>query len=190
MSWGDRELLDIWRVSVTAVLAGFLATFRQRFGFEPGANAVGPPASGEAVASLAALRPAPARDLLTFYESIGEVSLPDVGNGYFIHSPRLVIEHAYAGGLRRIGAALRRRRPGLRKRRRWCPVRAPGSGGRARVPATRLCAPGRRSRRPGRPGRPDRRRRSPGIPRTPETRCRDLRGHRRADGSMAGMAWY
>jgi hypothetical protein len=96
-------LLDIWRVSVTAVLAGFLATFRQRFGFEPGANAVGPPASGEAVASLAALRPAPARDLLTFYESIGEVSLPDVGNGYFIHSPRLVIEHARAGGLWYIG---------------------------------------------------------------------------------------
>jgi hypothetical protein len=88
---------------VTAVLAGLLGTFGQRFGFEPGANAVGPPASGEAVASLAALRPAPARDLLIFYENIGEVSLPDVGNGYFIHSPRLVLEHAQAGEPRRIG---------------------------------------------------------------------------------------
>ena len=99
----DREWLEAWRVSVTAILAELLGTFRQRFGFEPGANAVGPPAAGEAVASLAALRPAPVRDLLTFYENIGEVSLPDVGNGYFIHAPRLVIQHAQAGEPRRIG---------------------------------------------------------------------------------------
>lgn len=99
----DREWLQAWRVSVSAVLAELLGTFSQRFGFEPGVNAVGPPASGEASASLAVLQPAPARDLLVFYENIGEVSLPDVGNGYFIHSPRLVIEHARDGGLRRIG---------------------------------------------------------------------------------------
>lgn len=99
----DREWLEAWRVSVTAALAELLGTFSQRFGFEPDVNAVGPPASGEAVASLAALRPAPARDLLVFYENIGEVSLPDVGNGYFIHSPRLVIDGVRNGGLRRIG---------------------------------------------------------------------------------------
>jgi hypothetical protein len=99
----DREWLEIWRVSVTAILADLLGAFRQRFGFEPGTNAVGPPAAREAVASLAALRPAPAHDLLIFYENIGEVSLPDVGNGYFIHSPRLVIQQAQAGEPRRIG---------------------------------------------------------------------------------------
>ena len=99
----DREWLDSWRVSVVASLAELLGTFRQRFGFEPDANTVGPPASTEAVASLAALRPAPTRDLLIFYENIGEVSLPDVGNGYFIHSPRLVLEHAQASEPRRIG---------------------------------------------------------------------------------------
>ena len=99
----DREWLDEWRVSVTALLAGLLGSFSQRFGFEPGVNAVGPPASAGALASLAALRPAPARELLLFYESIGEVSLPDVGNGYFIHPPGLVAGQAQAGGLRRIG---------------------------------------------------------------------------------------
>lgn len=99
----DREWLDEWRVSVTALLAELLGTFSQRFGFEPGVNAVGPPAAAEALASLAALRPAPARELLLFYESIGEVSLPDVGNGYFIHPPRLVAGQAQAGGPRRIG---------------------------------------------------------------------------------------
>lgn len=40
---------------------------------------------------------------MVFYENIGEVSLPDIGNGYFIHSPRLVLEHARDGGVRRIG---------------------------------------------------------------------------------------
>jgi hypothetical protein len=99
----DREWLDIWRVSVVASLAELLGTFGQRFGYEPGANTVGPPAAREAVASLAALRPVPAPDLLVFYQSIGEVSLPDVGNGYFIHPPHLVIGHAQAREPRRMG---------------------------------------------------------------------------------------
>lgn len=99
----DQEWLDIWRVSVTAILAELLGTFRQRFGFEPGINEVGPPASKEAVASLAALQPTPAHDLLALYQNINEVSLPDVGNGYFIHSPRSVIQHVQAGEPRRIG---------------------------------------------------------------------------------------
>jgi hypothetical protein len=34
------------------------------------------------------------------------VSLPDVGNGYFIHSSGLVIGHAHGEGLRRLGAPL------------------------------------------------------------------------------------
>jgi hypothetical protein len=102
----DREWLDSWRVSVAASLAELLGTFRQRFGYEPDANTVGPSASREAVASLAALRPAAVPDLLAFYQSIGEVSLPDVGNGYFIHSPHLVVGHAQAGEPRRIGPPL------------------------------------------------------------------------------------
>jgi hypothetical protein len=102
----DREWLDAWRVSVTAALTELLGTFSHRYGFEPDVHALGPPASREAVASLAALRPAPAHDLLVFYENIGEVSLPDVGNGYFVHSPRLVIESVRTGGLRGIGPPL------------------------------------------------------------------------------------
>jgi hypothetical protein len=90
----DREWLDGWRVSVTVAVAELLGTFRQRYGFGPGPHTVGPPASREAVASLAELRPGPGRDLLVFYEVIGEVSMPDVGNGYFIDSPGLVIGRA------------------------------------------------------------------------------------------------
>jgi hypothetical protein len=99
----DREWLDGWRVSVTAVLGELLSAFRQRYGFEPGAHTVGPPASREAIDSLAELQPGPARDLLVFYETIGEVSLPDVGNGYFIHSPGQVTDHAQAAEPRSIG---------------------------------------------------------------------------------------
>jgi hypothetical protein len=99
----DEDWLSTWRVSVTAILAELLGTFWQRFGSEPGTNELGPPASREAVASLATLRPAPARDLLALYRSVGEVSLPDVGNGYFIHPPCLVIQHRQRGEPRHIG---------------------------------------------------------------------------------------
>ncbi|MFE3855213.1 hypothetical protein ACFXPN_29275 [Streptomyces griseorubiginosus] len=37
-------------------------------------------------------------DLLTFYESIGEVVLPDVGNGCFIHSARDVLDRLAEDG--------------------------------------------------------------------------------------------
>ena len=37
-------------------------------------------------------------DLLTFYESIGEVVLPDVGNGCFVHSARDVLDRLAEDG--------------------------------------------------------------------------------------------
>jgi hypothetical protein len=99
----DAEWLSTWRISVTAAVDELLGTFRQRFGFEPGTNELGPPASGEALTSLAALQATPAHDLLAFYRNVGEVSLPDVGSGYFIHPPCLVVQQAQAGELHRIG---------------------------------------------------------------------------------------
>ena len=99
----DAEWLSTWRVSVTAAVGELLGTFRQRFGFEPATNELGPPASEEAMTSLAALPATPAQDLLAFYRTVGEVSLPDVGNDYFIHPPGLAVQHAQAGELHRIG---------------------------------------------------------------------------------------
>ncbi len=100
----DAEWLSTWRVSVTATVGELLGAFRQRFGFEPGINQLGPAASEQVMTSLAALQPTPAQDLLAFYQNVGEVSLPDVGNGYFIHPPALVRQHAQAGELHRIGS--------------------------------------------------------------------------------------
>jgi len=87
-----------------AVKAGqVLETFQSRFGFEPGMNQLGPPAAEQALASLQAIVPRPAADLIDFYRCIGQVSLPDIGNGYFIHPADLVARPAADGQPRRIG---------------------------------------------------------------------------------------
>ncbi|MET9463080.1 hypothetical protein ABZY05_50415 [Streptomyces canus] len=70
-----------------------ISTFKETYGCEPGTNEV-------RVADEEALRAARDygrellgfEDLLTFYESIGEVVLPDVGNGYFVHAARDVLD--------------------------------------------------------------------------------------------------
>jgi hypothetical protein len=99
----DREWLAEWRASVTAQAGQLLETFQSRFGFEPGVNQLGPPAAEQALASLQAIVPRPAADLIDFYRCIGQVSLPDVGNGYFIHPADLVARQAADGEPRRIG---------------------------------------------------------------------------------------
>jgi hypothetical protein len=99
----DREWLAAWRASVTAEVGQLLETFQSRFGFEPGINQLGPPAAEQALASLQAIMPPPAADLIDFYRWIGQVSLPDVGNGYFIHPADLVARQAADGEPRRIG---------------------------------------------------------------------------------------
>ena len=99
----DRAWLAGWRVSVTAEVDQLLETFQSRFGFQPGMNQLGPPAAEQALASLQAIVPRPAADLIDFYRCIGQVSLPDVGSGYFIHPADLVARQATAGEPRRIG---------------------------------------------------------------------------------------
>ncbi|MCX4834460.1 MULTISPECIES: SMI1/KNR4 family protein [unclassified Streptomyces] len=59
--------------------------FERRHGFPPGANEVRPADSDDQAAARAlaqaSLIPA---DLVTFYDSIGDVTWADVGNGYFL----------------------------------------------------------------------------------------------------------
>ncbi|WP_329015776.1 MULTISPECIES: SMI1/KNR4 family protein [unclassified Streptomyces] len=59
--------------------------FEHRHGFPPGTNQVRLADHDDQAAArtLAQVTPTPA-DLITFYESIGEVSWADVGNGYFL----------------------------------------------------------------------------------------------------------
>ncbi|MFJ6650850.1 hypothetical protein ACIQPS_35095 [Streptomyces sp. NPDC091290] len=59
--------------------------FERRHGFPPGANEVrlADHADQAAARTLAQVSLVPA-DLITFYNSIGEVTWADVGNGYFV----------------------------------------------------------------------------------------------------------
>lgn len=85
--------LSQWRDEITHAVRSMISTFEETYGYEPRTNEVRV-AAGE---DLAAARDYSREflgfeDLLTFYESIGEVALPDVGNGYFVHPARDVLD--------------------------------------------------------------------------------------------------
>jgi hypothetical protein len=84
--------LSRWRDDITGAVRAMTATFETTYGHPPGRNDV-------RIADEDDLRAA--RDygreflafpeMVTFYESIGEVALADVGNGCFIHPARDVL---------------------------------------------------------------------------------------------------
>lgn len=41
-------------------------------------------------------------DLIAWYRQVRELRLPDVANGYFIHSPMVVVAHAEGHGVRQV----------------------------------------------------------------------------------------
>ncbi|PPS88851.1 SMI1/KNR4 family protein [Streptomyces sp. MH60] len=85
----DRSLSPAWLASWTERVSGTLTArtgeFEHRHGFPPGINQVRPADHDDQAAAhtLAQVTPTPA-DLVTFYESIGDVTWEDVGNGYFL----------------------------------------------------------------------------------------------------------
>jgi hypothetical protein len=94
--------LRAWRTEVQTTLRSLLPRFEQVFGYPPGHNELAAAADPADIASLATHDdPRVPDDLLAFYQVIGEVSLADIGNGYFIHRPDLVLGHA-TGLLRRV----------------------------------------------------------------------------------------
>ncbi|MGW3399378.1 hypothetical protein [Streptomyces hydrogenans] len=94
---GERlgaESVRSWREQADAAMAKLMQSFLSTHGFPPGLNAVmlASDDSHRATVALVDLTPIPS-DLTTLYWVISEASLPDVGNGYFIHSPATVAEH-------------------------------------------------------------------------------------------------
>lgn len=84
----DVAYIRRWREDVTACRDRLLPGFEVRFGYPPGRHTIGGPAAEEELASLAGTRLS--GDLRLWYGQVREVSLPDIGNGYFIHDPGLV----------------------------------------------------------------------------------------------------
>jgi hypothetical protein len=102
----SADWLSQWRSQVDAALGTLMSTFEEKYGYPPGTNEIKPPDADarSAAAELAREQLTPV-DLVTFYGSIGEVVLADVGNAYFFHSARLVLDHLQAGESALLGGA-------------------------------------------------------------------------------------
>lgn len=84
--------LSRWREEITDAVSAMVGTFEEAHGFPPGGNEVRVADEDDRRAAREYARESLGfDDLLTFYESIGEVVLSDVGQGYFIHSARDVL---------------------------------------------------------------------------------------------------
>ncbi|GHA85452.1 hypothetical protein GCM10010330_44620 [Streptomyces tendae] len=87
----DRSLTPAWLASwnsrVSKTLKAMTDEFERRHGFPPGVNEVrlADRADQAAARTLAQVSLVP-DDLVTFYDSIGEVTWADVGHGYFVDS--------------------------------------------------------------------------------------------------------
>ena len=91
--------LSQWRAEITDAVNSLISTFEETHGYEPGSNTVRVADEEDLRASRDYGRELMGfEDMLTFYESIGEVALPDVGSGYFVHSARDVLDGLAAGG--------------------------------------------------------------------------------------------
>src|SRR5213592_4761450 len=77
--------LAAWREETEQALRPLLQIFESTFGYPPGDNVVEDAIVGDA--GRGDLPPA----LQVFYEAIGEVSLPDIGNGHSIHARKHVL---------------------------------------------------------------------------------------------------
>lgn len=79
--------------------------FERRYGFPPGTNAVRPASrDDQAVARALAQVSLISADLITFYDSIGDVTWADVGNGYFLDPASDVLLRLQECGVVDVGA--------------------------------------------------------------------------------------
>ncbi|MDV9187628.1 hypothetical protein R6L23_05225 [Streptomyces sp. SR27] len=90
----DSEWVRGWCEQTSAELGVLLSSFLKTHGFPAGENAVvlSTDESSKATDALVDLTPIPS-DLTTLYWVVCEISLPDVGHGYFVHPASTVAEH-------------------------------------------------------------------------------------------------
>jgi hypothetical protein len=77
---------------VSALARRFVENFEQTHGYEPGENGVDVVADGSTQAAEALSAAGVPADLVDFYSHVEAVNLPDVDNGYFIHSADRVLD--------------------------------------------------------------------------------------------------
>ncbi|BFO20985.1 hypothetical protein SHKM778_73730 [Streptomyces sp. KM77-8] len=85
--------VDSWIDEMSRLASRFVAGFETMYGYPPGEHYVTRVAdSGGRDALAAALRDAGARDLIEFYSHVAQISLPDVGPGFFVDEAEYVVE--------------------------------------------------------------------------------------------------
>lgn len=87
----DPRWVRTWAADITAHLQSILSAFDTYYPFPPGENEV--VLAGPDQSSLDAIRSNSETplDLFAFYQVIKEVTMSDIGNGFFIHAPDTVI---------------------------------------------------------------------------------------------------
>ncbi|WP_157441540.1 hypothetical protein [Actinoplanes awajinensis] len=78
----DSAWVRRWRDDMRALAERINGGFQERYGFAPGEHRISGPAADEEW-------PGVPEDLSIFYSVVGEVSLPDVHVGYWVHRPSL-----------------------------------------------------------------------------------------------------
>jgi antitoxin YokJ len=83
----DTEWLGQWRDDITDAIASVMPMFEERMGYAPGDNWVGRPLDGIRLTEITEMGQLLPPDLALFSRLVGELSLPDVGNGWFVLNP-------------------------------------------------------------------------------------------------------
>jgi hypothetical protein len=100
----DRPWLHAWCDELNADLRSFLSSFESIYGYPPDDNKITTVANGDPAATRQlSTHPAVSPALSDFYTVIDNVTLPDVGNGYFVHPAQLVLDDLTHDGPVRIG---------------------------------------------------------------------------------------
>lgn len=85
--------VDNWVDEMSRLASRFAAEFETTYGYPPGEHYVSRAADSSGRDALAAvLRDAGARDLIEFYSHVAQISLPDVGPGFFVDEAEYVAE--------------------------------------------------------------------------------------------------
>ncbi|EFL16489.1 predicted protein [Streptomyces sp. C] len=74
-------------------MAAVAVGFAEKYGYDPGEDAVHPPEPADRVAAGRIATEAPGfADLAAYYGEIGAVNMGDIGNGYFLHPASRAID--------------------------------------------------------------------------------------------------
>jgi hypothetical protein len=85
--------VDSWIDEMSRLASRFVAGFETMYGYPPGEHYVSRVADSSGRDALAAvLSDAGARDLIEFYSHVAQISLPDVGPGFFVDEAEYVVE--------------------------------------------------------------------------------------------------